>query len=217
MRQIYMAMIMHATDNRQTLPRPYLVGEMSSDAALVKVCAWLQKVSGASGHIDFDDGKGLLWKHIKGKTARAKVMMCPGDEGEMLEGHPINPSFPRNTSYSLNHLIRRDGSPNSPGIKLTKVKDSSQRIMIYEELAPNDSWCIMSQSSADVPSGRHGTGMRDAFRANPSTPEYRSKGRGNHCFFDGHVESLPPGRLLPPRGDPRYHFPLLVGDRTTFP
>jgi prepilin-type N-terminal cleavage/methylation domain-containing protein/prepilin-type processing-associated H-X9-DG protein len=217
MRQIYMAMIMHATDNKQTLPRPYLVAEMSSNPDLVKVCAWLQKVAAASGHIDLDDGKGLLWKHIKGKTARGKVMMCPGDDGEMLEGHPVNAAFPRNTSYSLNHLIRRDGSPTSPGIKITKVKESSSRIMIYEELAPNDSWCIMGQDSADVPSGRHGANMRDAFRSSPTTPEYKSKGRGNHCFFDGHVESLAPGQLLKPTGDPRYHFPLLVGDRTTFP
>src|SRR5262245_4649287 len=72
--QIYTAMYMFTQDNRGHLPRPYGVGELSSDARLVKVSAWLQKVGGASGHIDMDDGKGALWAQLKGKSTRQNVM-----------------------------------------------------------------------------------------------------------------------------------------------
>jgi prepilin-type N-terminal cleavage/methylation domain-containing protein/prepilin-type processing-associated H-X9-DG protein len=213
LRQIYIAMSMFANDNKGHLPRPYLVGEMSSDPRFAKVCAWSQKVAGASGHIDMDDGKAALWPYIKGKSTREKVMKCPGDEGEMLSGHPINPTYPRNTSYSLNNFILRDvNNVPSLGLRLASVKQGTTKIMIYEELAPNDSWCIMGRHPADVPSGRHGKNMKDAYRNNPNAPEYRSAGRGNHCFFDGHVESLAPGDLLPPRGNKLYHAPLVTGD-----
>ena len=215
-RQIYMAMLMFSHDNKGFLPRAYKVGDLSSDPQLAKTFAYLQKVAGASGHIDMDDDKGALWKYMKGRETRAKVMMCPGDEGEPLEGHPVNAAYPRNFSYSLNHLIERGGPATALGIKITKVQQSSLRIMIYEELAPNDAWCIMGQHSADVPSGRHGAGMKAAYRSSPGHPEYKSKGRGNHTFFDGHVESLAPDDLLPPKGKAAYHFPLMLGDRTEF-
>lgn len=213
-RQIYMAMIMFSHDNKGHLPRAYGVGDLSSDVQMVKTFAYLQKVGGASGHIDLDDDKGALWKYMKGKETRAKVMMCPGDDGEPLAGHPINAAYPRNFSYSLNHLIERGGPNTALGIKITKVQQSSLRIMVYEELAPNDAWCIMGQSSDDVPSGRHGSNMKSAYRGNPNSAEYKSKGRGCFTFFDGHVESLSPDDLLPPRGKASYHFPLMLGDRT---
>jgi prepilin-type N-terminal cleavage/methylation domain-containing protein/prepilin-type processing-associated H-X9-DG protein len=220
-KQIFMAMTMFAGEHKGHLPRPYLVTtppEMSSDLRLVAVCAWLQQVDMASGHIDLDDGKSALWPYMKGKETRRKVFLCPGDEGEMLAGHPVNPLFPRNVSYSLNNHILRDvdGVP-SLGIVMAKVHDSASRILIYEEFAPNDSWCIMGYSSDDVPSGRHGTNMRDSYRSQPNTSIYKNNGKGNYCFFDGHVEALTPADLLPPsqggkNGSERYHFPLVAGD-----
>ncbi len=211
-RQIYVAMSMFAMDNQGHLPRNYGVGELSSDQNLVKVAAWLQKVAGASGHIDLDDNKGALWKQLRGRETRAKVMMCPGDDGEPLAGHPVNPAYPRNVSYSLNYLIERDTNGPKLGLVLARVRNPAGKIMIYEELAPNDSWCIMGQSSDDVPSGRHGQGMRDSYRTDPTKPEYYSKGRGNYCFFDGHVESLTPSDLIRPNGKSSYHSPLIQGD-----
>jgi prepilin-type processing-associated H-X9-DG protein len=104
------------------------------------------------------------------------------------------------------------------GLSISRVKDNASRIMIYEEMAPNDSWCIMGDSGDDIPSGRHSTNMSNAYRNNPNSNEYRTKGRGNFCFFDGHVESLAPSDLLRPPagkiGSERYHFPLIAGDRT---
>ena len=162
-------------------------------------------------------------------------MMCPGDEGEALAGHPKDPLYPRNVSYSLNSYIRRDNFPDtsrSPlptlGVQISSVKENAQRIMIYEEMAPNDSWCIMGESPDDIPSARHSFNMSDAYRNNPGSFEYKTKGRGNFCFFDGHVEALSPRQIQPPngKGNPtnqggdvgseRYHFPLVPGDPTAW-
>jgi len=221
-KQIYMAMMLFAADHKGHLPRSYFVGELSSDATLLKYTAWLQQVSGASGHIDIDDNKGALWPYIKGRETRRKVLMCPGDDGEPLAGHPIMAAWPRNVSYSFNQYIYRDVN-NVPGLglKMDRVKESSQRLLIYEELAPNDSWCIMGYSGDDVPSGRHSFNMSQGFRNVPNSSQYKNQGRGNHCFFDGHVESLSPAQLLPPTqggqvGSERYHKPLVKGDPTTW-
>jgi prepilin-type processing-associated H-X9-DG protein len=99
---------------------------------------------------------------------------------------------------------------------MTKVRQGASRILIYEEMAPNDTWCIMSQSPDDVPSGRHAINMKDAYRSNPNAPGFYSEARGNFGFFDGHVETLAPSQILPPKGKPGYHFPLIPGDKTTF-
>jgi prepilin-type N-terminal cleavage/methylation domain-containing protein/prepilin-type processing-associated H-X9-DG protein len=234
-KQIYIAMTMFANEHKGHLARPYLVTSPAEGAdwsnllqrdALERVCAWIQEKDGKSGHIAMDDNTGGLWAYLKGRETRIKVMMCPGDEGESLNGHPKDPVWPRNVSYSLNSYIRRDSFPGgSPlptlGLQMSKVKESSQRIMIYEEMAPNDSWCIMGDSPDDVPSGRHATNMKDAYRFTPTAPQYKINARGNFCFFDGHVEVLAPSDLLRPIdggkvGSERYHFPLTIGDRTVW-
>jgi prepilin-type processing-associated H-X9-DG protein len=131
-------------------------------------------------------------------------------------------AYPRNVSYSFNQFIFRDvGSVPGLGLVMSRVKENSSRILIYEEMAPNDSWNIIGFSGDDVPSGRHGSNMSQAFRNQPNTPQYKTMGRGNFCFFDGHVESLSPADLLPQTqggkiGSERYHFPLVAGDRTTW-
>ena len=220
-KQIYMALTMFTSEHKGHLPRPHFVGELSSDPTLVKLNAWCQQVANATGHIDLDDDKGALWPYIKGRETRRKVLMCPGDEGEMLAGHPVMVAWPRNVSYSFNQHIYRDTTTPVLGLQMARVKESSQRILIYEELAPNDSWCIMGYSGDDVPSGRHSTNMSQAYRNNPNTTQYKTMGRGNHCFFDGHVEILSPAQLLPPTqggqiGSEKYHTPLVKGDPTTW-
>jgi prepilin-type N-terminal cleavage/methylation domain-containing protein len=214
MRQIYLGMLMFTQDNKGRLPRPYGVNELSSRNDLVNVCAWLQKVQNATGHIDMEDNKGALWKYIPGQSAREQMMMCPGDTGERIGGsHAINEAYQRNVSYSLNFRINNDqpGKPPALGIPIGAVKSASERILIYEEIAPNDTWCIMDLSPDDLPSARHGNNLSLNAMRDSSSRAYNYAGRGNHCFFDGHVESLAPRQLLRPRpaGNPFYHAPLL--------
>ena len=223
-KQIYTAMQMFAQDNKGQLPRPYLVGEcaMSSPTdpaqptVFAKVCAWSQRAPGAAGHIDLRDEASGLWKYIQGQGTREQVMICPGDNGEALFGHARDESrWPRNVSYSLNRFMLRD-KPTGPSLslRLGSVKNAARKIMIYEEIAPNDSWCIMGSSVDDKPSARHGLSMRANPRPDPPNKAYL-QGMGNYGFFDGHVEPLPTNVLIPTPtspGDVRYHWPLVAGD-----
>ena len=219
-RQIYTAMQMFAQDNKGQLPRPYLVGELAmtspNDPAtptiFARVCAWSQRAPSAAGHIDMRDDASGLWKYLAGQGTREQVMMCPGDNGEALFGHARNETqWPRNVSYSLNRFMLRDRTGPSLSLRLGSVKNASRKIMIYEEIAPNDSWNIMGSSVDDKPSARHGLSMRANPRPDPPNRAYL-QGMGNYGFFDGHVEPIPTGSLIPPNGDVRYHWPLVAGD-----
>src|SRR3954451_11809015 len=219
MRQIYIAMMMFCQDNKGQLPDTYGVGQLSSDTNLVKKCAWLQKVGGATGFADMEDEKGALWRYIPGQSAREQILMCPGDSGENLAGHPRNDAYPRNFSYSLNSRIHRGDDPlKLQTVRLGTVANAAEHILIYEEIAPNDTWNIISQSTDDLPSARHGSGISLNAMRDPNSKAYYQSGQGNHCFFDGHVESLSPKQLLPPRpaGNPFYHSPIVSGDPLPF-
>jgi prepilin-type N-terminal cleavage/methylation domain-containing protein/prepilin-type processing-associated H-X9-DG protein len=224
MRQVYMAMLMFAQDNKGKLPRPYLVGEVAMTGTNAtpfgQVCAWAQKVSGAAGTIDLSDNASPLWKYIPGESARENLLMCPGDGGEAVFGHTVNQQYPRNVSYSLNNLILRDSGGPKLGLAIGRVKSAAERIMIYEELAPNDSWCVMGPQNAidDIPTARHGINLKSNARLNPQSRDYNYAGRGNYCFFDGHVEQLAPSQLIAPRGrgNPYFHAPLVEGDPIPF-
>src|SRR5207248_2862995 len=98
-KQIYSAMVMFANEHKGHLARPYLVTSPAEATdwpnaiqreELETRCAWLQEKNNFSGHIALDDYTGGLWIYIKGRQTRGKVMMCPGDDGEALQGHPVN-------------------------------------------------------------------------------------------------------------------------------
>ena len=104
------------------------------------------------------------------------------------------------------------------GIRLASVMGASRKIMLYEELGPNDSWCIMGDDLDDYPSPRHGLSMRSKPRADPPNKAFL-QGVANYGFFDGHVESIVTASLCPFQGGipfqpgmARYHWPLLITD-----
>jgi len=226
MRQIYTTMMMMTQDHKGRLPRPYAVGQVGIDGsgqtAFGKVCAWTQKQVGAAAHIDFREESSVLWRYIPGETARADLLYCPGDDGAAAFGHATMDGLPRNVSYSLNYRIQKLSEPNGPelGIVIGTVKSASERILIFEEMAPNDSWCIMGPigNFHDTPTARHGVNIKSNARMDPMSRDYNYAGRGNHCFFDGHVESLAPSQLLSPAppGNPYYHAPIVEGDALPF-
>ena len=232
MRQIYMACVMFSQDNKGHLPRPHLVPDVSSSEPHAKVCVWTHRQAGATGWADLRDQPpgatgyfaSPLWKYIPGGEAgREALLLCPGDTGEKLFGHPIDPDRPRNYSYSMNGLIcekgkdsARGGSEPVLGIVLGRVKGASDKIMWFEELAPNDTWNITGRSIDDIPSARHGS--QEALNAlrDPTSRGYLYAGRGNHCFFDGHVVQLAPNELLDPVNGPRWVCPLVEGDPSSY-
>jgi prepilin-type N-terminal cleavage/methylation domain-containing protein/prepilin-type processing-associated H-X9-DG protein len=219
MRQIYLACLMFSQDNKGHLPRPHTVPELSNIPEATKVCAWLHRQSGAAGHADLRDDMGALWKYVGGgESSRAQLIICPGDNGEMPNGWPTSVAVPRNYSYSLNWLSASPsdsvrGGPKQwlTGITLGTVKNAAEKIYIYEELAPNDTWNIIPDHIADIPSARHGA--KDALNAlrDPNSKAYNYAGLGNFCFFDGHVAMMSPKEILDPKNR-KLHRPISEGD-----
>ena len=230
MRQIYTACVMFAQDNKGHLPRPHLVGDLSNNPDFARVCIWTHRQAGATGWADLRDEPASgtagyfaspMWKYITGGEAgREQLLMCPGDTGEYLFGHPIDESKPRNYSYSMNGLIvqkfkdpaRAGPFPPKVGIRLASVKSAAEKIMLFEELAPNDTWNIIGRSRDDIPSARHGSQEALNSLRDVTSRGYLMAGRGNMCFFDGHVSMMAPGELLDPITGPKYVCPLVEGD-----
>ena len=208
MRQIYTFCLMFANDNKGHLPRPHGVPETSASIPHTKVCIWTHLRANAAGYADMDDNAGVLWRYLPNGDARRNLIMCPGDasDGLRVQGWQMDPNLGRNYSYSLNHLILQHGKDGVgvaaplPGIRIGSIPQSASKIMIYEELSPNDTYCVAPDlffaAGADMPTARHGS--REALNAlrDPLSKGYQNAGRGNHCFFDGHVESLSPKEMM---------------------
>jgi prepilin-type processing-associated H-X9-DG protein len=174
---------------------------------------------------------GGLWRYVASPTDRKNIILCDADRGERAQPAPTTAE--RTLSYAWNaNISAAIVTPPDPndrpwrtvanggrckGIKMASVKSSAQKIMLFEELAPNDTWCLMFEipfgttfRGDDLPSGRHG-GSRflNVSRAmTPGSPDYRAwlaNGRANHLFFDGHVELLTPGDI---QSNPKYFQPL---------
>ena len=232
MRQLYTFCVMFANDNKGHLPRPHGVPEVSSSINHQKVCIWLHIRETAAGWADVDnDNAGVLWRYIGGREARKGIIMCPGDDqfGELVEGWTMDPILGRNYSYSLNHQIMQRARPGEPpkddvrhpnplpGKRIGSIPRGAEKIMIYEELAPNDTYCVApdlfepSGGGADMPTARHGS--KEALNAlrQPGSNAYMNSGRGNFCYFDGHVESHSPRELMDTRNR-KWHVPLTQYD-----
>ena len=222
LRQIYMFCAMFAQDNKGLLPRPGInevvrgLGQPlpggDLQEALNRTTNWAQHGSGLA---DFEIG--ALWRYIPSIEVRKQMVLCPGDNGEQVRYGSITrvegDGTGRNFSYSMNSNISPDpaGDVNKFGIPLGVVKAPSEKIMWFEEIGPNDSWCLDPVNNGDdTPTGRHGgqkalNAMRDLSPGDPGYEAWRKSGRGNHCFFDGHVESLAPNQILT---NPAYWIPL---------
>ena len=213
MRQIYTFCIMFAQENKGHLPRPGINDPNTPvNDALVLYC---QK---GPGILDTDGG--VLWRYFQGgREAKIQLMLCPGDNGEnMSYGCGLTRAAApegRTFSYSLHAYTAAPkdscwGGPKPlPGIVLGSVKSPAERIYIFEELGPNDGWCLNPQTNCDdIPSARHQGQkfLNTARNMNPgNTVAYRKSGRGNHVFFDGHVELLTPSEILDKTTKPNYY------------
>ena len=223
MRQIFLACQMFAQENRDHLPRCGFAGD---DGALTGPDAddIDRKVHWAlpsPGTADFT--VGALWKYIQGQESRKNIILCPGDNGEQVRyGSITRVPGERNFSYSFNAASMGPNDramgfswlsvwckpPTTPGrgrtlgLRLGSIKGASSKIYIFEEIGPNDGLCLDPVNNEDdTPSGRHAgnkflNAMREPNRNSPGYRAWLKAGRGNHCFFDGHVESIAPGQIV---------------------
>lgn len=217
LRQVYMACRMAAQENDDRVPRGAKLWETRTydppgakgPAEVERTTAFLHIDTGVGGKVDFDYGN--IWKHISpARKARETIILCPADMVGMdrLRYGGVQ-NVERNFSYSFNARVTQEADngdnvmgevgrqaqakPEPIAIKFSQVLKASEKILIFEELGPNDGWCLRPYNNPDdFPSGRHG--YRSLKEVQQGVPEL--KGTGNYCFFDGHVESLPPTAIL---------------------
>ena len=113
--------------------------------------------------------------------------MCPGDSGEPSTHSGLN--YNRNFDYSFNANL------NAARYTVAQIAQPTKRIFIYEEEAPNDELCFGGTNNDDLPSGRHGSDLGSDERGITSHV-WMQNGRGNYCFFDGHVDSFSPAQIM---------------------
>ncbi len=162
-RQLGLAMITYATDNDDQLPKGPC--RETSNVEANRHFAWTMRA-------DFiaDFNIGALVTYVGAQGENPKVMLCPSDKGETLTGGRLGRPGTRNFSYSINHQINRGGCDGSyPSMKMTQIRRPSDRIMIFEEKAPNDGYCVWN-SADDHQTDRH-------------------TGKANYIYCDGHYGS----------------------------
>ena len=218
-RQIYLACQMFAGDNKGHLPRAAYGGQVSvidERYSAFTMPDW--------GVLDY--ARGSIVPYMPGgPDARKEVWLCPGDLGEVTQGGGAAANgLKRNFSYSFNAHMSPDPAAPRLGIRLQSVKNSSRKIMIFEEQGPNDLWCLLFELADrmttphafrpdDILAARH-AGQKFTL-INRSTPfgspawnKYGQIGRGNYTFFDGHVEVLTPMEIA---RNPKY-FMIMIDE-----
>ena len=211
MRQIFLACRMAASENKDQVPRGAKLWETpTAGSALDR-----QKLELNTAFLHDSTGKanfeyGCIWKFISPtRLARQQIVLCPSDivgHDRLRYGGVQN--IERNFSYSFNARVTLEaedaglrqsegglsGAKAYPGtITFAQVIKPAEKIYIFEELGPNDGWCLDPATNGDdYPTGRHG--YRSLKEVQNGVPE--KKGTGNHAFFDGHVEGLPPTAIL---------------------
>jgi prepilin-type N-terminal cleavage/methylation domain-containing protein/prepilin-type processing-associated H-X9-DG protein len=138
---------------------------------------------------------GRFWKYVASAIdSRLSIVWCPSDSGEEEKTGSGSKAADRNFSYSFNWKMRDTVNGQLAGINRQRVLYPMERIMIYEEIGPNDFWGVLRPKSDpnndDRPSGRHGNikGPDLAY----GSDGYINRGQCNVMFFDGHVEAMPP-------------------------
>ena len=200
LRQVYNAVMMFVSDHDGGLPRASIVAETpeTTTTTYQDLCPWVNEAPGfPGGLIDFEHGG--LWKYMGGVAARRKAMNCPGDRDDRSQ-HLGTRATLRNFSYSFNANLRREDDAGEPKlIPWEAIARPAEKIVIYEELGPNDAWCLAHTHPEDLPSGRHGSVRAGNRPREENVRAWLEAGRSNQCFFDGHVELLSPAWVLDPR------------------
>jgi len=186
-RQIMQGVMMYTQENKGFMPIPPSIGHYYGYVYPLMYYMDSDPKYGGAGMIRYDVGS--LWPYlapgvnkIAGNATRPapavleRIMNCPS---EPREARTIfwggNFGYERNFSYSWNVQIRPDPPTQVPSCaRMTKIKGSSHKALLIEEMAPNDGVCWVQydlHDKDDVPTARH-------------------NGRANFGFADGHVSAI---------------------------
>jgi len=208
-KQIMTAVYMYTSDMKGTLPIPPACGDTyrTYTDRRSSLMYYMSDQNGGVGVIRYDVGS--FWRYLSqsggrgpvtatseaeaNKSVLNKIMNCPSDafESMRLTFKGSLGTTPRNFTYSWN-IQMWGGSPDGglPGnywglsnsdvvTKLAQIRQASHKILLLEELAPNDgeSWIFQNPPDQDdVPAIVHLNG-------------------GTYGFADGHAEILAPETL----------------------
>jgi len=200
MRQISNALVMYTTDRSNrghwpTIgPAPTVAGQ---DWRMDTDWIWWQTQPGTPR--DINGSSIAKYIGVRGEALKA-VFRCPLDDilRHVAKAAPFDFDGPYFYSYSFNSLI---GTRNDDPTKIlwktaTKIKSPGYKIMLAEEIAPNDPWWAPSQINPGdpVPTGksdylttRHGNRFEDT---NITKQGQETRPGGHVACADGHVEKL---------------------------
>lgn len=213
MKQIMMAMMMYATDNRNEMAVPPKVAEFYP--GLPSLAYYMSTPSSQIGGVIRYDA-GTFWKYLgRGNTGMPtnatekamaegtfyRIFNCPSDtDFRAVRKGVIDPrmSFARNYSYSWNIQIREGfvlQNIQEPVVrKLNQVKQPATKVLLIEEATPNDGMAYILFSNQD------------------DVPAFRHNGNANYGFADGHIEGVGPTDLGFERLPPSVQNPPAVQD-----
>lgn len=215
MKQIMTATIMYTQEFKNSLPIPPSIGEyFPGGAGDSSSLAYYMSRSAPSGAGVITYNVGALWKFLSpgfvnspagpDRKILRDIFNCPTEEAQTFRPvwwgtMRVDSGMVRNFSYSWNRHIRLSYSNSAVGVyppcrKISQIKSAANKILLIEELAPNDGMAYILNDSA--------TGDMD------DTPAFRHNGTGNYGFADGHVAQMTPKQLgfLPPVDRNGYQF-----------
>jgi len=199
-KQIMAAWMMYVGDNKGAVPIPVSVAEYYPGGnAEQKSLMYYMSNSAPQGCGILRYDVGPFWAYL-GRAAKVApsaateaaaangtiytIMNCPSEidvyRPVIFGGGVIGPaSLKRNFSYSWNSWLRISRNADAKDIarKTSRIKNPSGKIVLLEELTPNDGICWIYPYDQD------------------DTPAFRHNGKGNYGFADGHVASVEPTEL----------------------
>ena len=188
LREIGMASMMHAADDRGKLPIPFGGDPFGN----INYCAIFMKPdSGYYGTLDFE--KGTLAPYLHGTAVAQKLFLCPSDSDPRYAALPPqtddplmpqtpDPTIPRNHSYTFNPSLNgghSDLGSRPLGVKLSNIRRPAEKLMVQEAFMP--------AGPNLQPVGYHFNGIPCVIFLSR-----RHSGKSNQCFADGHVQMFDP-------------------------